>query len=64
MIATVGVGMNHHVGVAATLCKALADAGVNIRVIDQGSSEMNIIAGVEEEDLTQAVAAIYHAFAE
>jgi len=63
MIATVGQGMVHHVGVAARLCDALAGARVNLRVIDQGSSEMNIIVGVEEEDLETAVKAIYFAFA-
>ncbi len=62
MIATVGQGMNHHIGVAAKLCGALSGAGVNIRVIDQGSSEMNIIIGVEEGDLKAAVGAIYNAF--
>lgn len=63
LIATVGKGMNHHVGVAKTLCAALSDdAKVNIRVIDQGSSEMNIIVGVDEQDMTKAVSAIYHAF--
>lgn len=62
MIATVGQGMNHHIGVAARLCGALAGAGVNLRVIDQGSSEMNIIVGVEEKDLEKAVRAIYYAF--
>jgi len=62
MIATVGQGMNHHVGIAARLCTAIAQAGVNLRVIDQGSSEMNIIVGVEEQDLEKAVSAIYHAF--
>jgi aspartate kinase len=63
MIATVGKGMNHHVGVAKTLCTALSDdAQVNIRVIDQGSSEMNIIVGVDEEDMEAAVKAIYTAF--
>ncbi|MCC6143713.1 MAG: aspartate kinase, partial [Candidatus Hydrogenedentes bacterium] len=62
MIATVGVGMNHHVGVAGRLCAALAEAGINIRVIDQGSSEMNIIIGVEEQDLHRAVAALYEVF--
>lgn len=62
MIATVGVGMNHHIGVAAQLCGALAKAKVNLRVIDQGSSEMNIIVGVEETDLETAVRAIYNAF--
>lgn len=62
MVATVGQGMNHHIGVAATLTAALAKAGVNIRVIDQGSSEMNIIVGVEEKDLASAVRVIYEAF--
>lgn len=63
LIATVGKAMNHHVGVAKTLCAALSDdAKVNIRVIDQGSSETNIIVGVDEQDMTKAVSAIYHAF--
>ena len=62
MIATVGQGMNHHVGVAARLCSAIAEVGVNLRVIDQGSSEMNIIIGVDEGDLSRAVCAIYNAF--
>ena len=64
MIATVGVGMNHHVGVAARLCTAIAEAGVNLRVIDQGSSEMNIIVGVDEKDLRTSVRAIYDAFSD
>ncbi|HOM48756.1 MAG TPA: ACT domain-containing protein, partial [Candidatus Hydrogenedentes bacterium] len=62
IVATVGKGMNRLVGVAARLTGALAEAGVNIRVINQGSSEMNILIGVEEQDLEKAVAAIYHAF--
>lgn len=62
IIATVGVGMNHYIGVAAHLCSALAEARVNLRVIDQGSSEMNIIVGVDEQDLSTAVRAIYNAF--
>ena len=62
IVATVGQGMNHHIGVAARLFTALAEANVNIRVIDQGSSEMNIIVGVEEEALARAVRAIYGAF--
>lgn len=62
LIATVGQAMNHHIGVAARLCTALAEAGVNLRVLDQGSSEMNIIVGVEENDLETAVRAIYKTF--
>ncbi|MBQ1489418.1 MAG: ACT domain-containing protein, partial [Eubacterium sp.] len=50
-------------GVSATLFTALAEAGVNIRMIDQGSSEMNIIVGVENKDFDQAIRAIYEAFA-
>lgn len=63
IIATVGQGMTGLVGMAARLCGALAEARVNIRVIDQGSSENNIIVGVEEKDLETAVRAIYRAFA-
>lgn len=62
LIATVGQDMNHHIGVAGHLCTALAEANVNLRVIDQGSSEMNIIVGVEQEDLERAVRAIHDAF--
>ncbi len=62
IIATVGEGMSHHIGVAAHLCTALAEARVNLRVIDQGSSEINIIVGVEESDFEIAVRAIYRAF--
>ena len=62
LIATVGEGMSHRVGIAARLFTALADAGVNVRVIDQGASEINIIVGVEEADLETALVAIYRAF--
>lgn len=62
LIATVGEGMSHRVGIAARLFTALADAGVNVRVIDQGASEINIIVGVEEADLETALIAIYRAF--
>ncbi|MBI5091814.1 MAG: aspartate kinase [Candidatus Hydrogenedentes bacterium] len=63
LIATVGEGMSHRVGVAARLFTAMAEAGINLRVINQGSSEINIIVGVEESDFEKAVRAIYHAFA-
>ena len=62
LIATVGQGMVHHPGTAARLFTGLASAGVNIRMIDQGSSELNIIVGVDEEDFEKAVRAIYDAF--
>lgn len=62
LIATVGHGMSFKPGTAAKLCNALAEAGVNIRMIDQGSSEMNIIVAVASDDYGKAVNAIYHAF--
>ena len=62
LISTVGEGMSHHVGIAAKLFAALAETGVNVRVIDQGSSEINITVGVETEELSRAVRAIYDAF--
>lgn len=64
LIATVGAGMSARKGTSAKLFASLADAGVNIRMIDQGSSEMNIIVGVEEKDFETAIKAIYKAFVE
>ena len=64
LIATVGCGMSFTPGVSARLFTALADAGVNIRMIDQGSSEMNIIVGVSNKDFEKSIKAIYKAFIE
>ena len=64
LIATVGHGMAAVPGVAAKLFGSLTAAGVNIRMIDQGSSEMNIIVGVETKDFETAIRAIYKAFVE
>lgn len=62
LIATVGRGMNHIIGISGRLFGALGKAKVNVRMIDQGSSEMNIIVGVEEADFEKAVQAIYTEF--
>ncbi|MEA4923437.1 MAG: aspartate kinase [Eubacteriaceae bacterium] len=62
LIATVGCGMSMKPGVSAKLLKALADGNINIRMIDQGSSEMNIIVGVGNSDFNKSVKAIYSAF--
>ncbi len=62
LIATVGAGMNRRTGVSAKLFTALAEANVNVRMIDQGSSEMNIIVGVQNTDFNAAIKAIYRAF--
>lgn len=63
LIATVGRGMIRRVGISARLFAALAESGVNVRMIDQGSSEINIIVGVENADFEKAVRAIYKALA-
>ncbi len=62
LIAVVGVGISGCVGCAARIFSALADNNVNIRMIDMGSSAMNIILGVEDEDYVKAVNAIYDEF--
>ena len=59
MIAVVGQGMASTRGTAARVFKALADADINIRMIDQGSSELNIIVGVNDSDCEDAIRAIY-----
>ncbi len=62
LIATVGRGMISKIGVAGRLFTALAENHINIRMIDQGSSEINIIVGVDEKDFEKAICAIYNAF--
>ncbi|MGC4065622.1 MAG: aspartate kinase [Polyangiaceae bacterium] len=62
LIAVVGEGMSHSVGIAAKVFVALRDANVNVRVINQGASELNIIVGVMPQDFEKAVSALYEAF--
>ncbi len=62
LIAIVGRGMIKAKGTAARIFGALANAGVNIRMIDQGSCELNIIVGVDENDYITALKAIYDEF--
>lgn len=62
LVATVGRGMVRAFGTAARLFTAISSQGISIRTIDQGSSELNIIVGVDEDDFESAVRAIYDAF--
>ena len=62
LIATVGSGMAYTKGVASKIFTALSDADINIRMIDQGSSEINILVGIENEDFEKGINAIYKAF--
>jgi aspartate kinase len=62
LVAIVGHNMAFRLGTAATVFKALSDAHINVRMIDQGSSELNIIVGVDTCDYEKAINAIYYAF--
>ncbi len=62
LIAVVGRGMRATRGTAARIFAALTHANINVKMIDQGSSELNIIIGVRNEDFENAVRAIYDIF--
>ena len=62
LIAVVGSGMTQTIGTAGRIFSALAHAHVNVKMIDQGSSELNIIIGVREHDFEAAIQAIYDIF--
>lgn len=62
LIAVVGRNMIRNKGTAARIFTAIAESNVNIRMIDQGSSELNIIIGVDQKDYLAAIQSIYHAF--
>jgi aspartate kinase len=62
LIAVVGRGMKRTRGTAGRIFSALAHANVNVKMIDQGSSEINVIIGVAEDDFESAVKAVYDIF--
>lgn len=62
LIMMVGEGMRHNIGTAARASKALAEAGVNIEMINQGSSEVSMMFGVKEAQEKKAVQALYEEF--
>ncbi len=62
LIAVVGRGMKAVKGTAARIFAALSHANINIKMIDQGSSELNIIIGVRNADFEKAIKAIYYIF--
>lgn len=62
LVATDGHGMAESVGTSGRLFKALSDAEINVIMIDQGSSELNIIVGVDNEDCAACIRAIYREF--
>ena len=62
LIAVVGRGMRSASGTAGKLFNALAKAGINVKMIDQGSSELNIIVGIRNDDFESAIKAVYAEF--
>jgi aspartate kinase len=62
LVAVVGCGMVKNIGTSARVFKAIADAGINVNMIDQGSSELNIIIGVENEDKGKCIRVLYNEF--
>ncbi len=64
LVAVVGRGMKNAKGTAASIFDSLAKADINIRMIDQGSSELNIIVGVDNKDFEKAIRTMYAHFDE
>ena len=62
LIAVVGRSMKAQTGTASKIFQALAEERINVRMIDQGASELNIIVGVLNEDFERAIRAIYNKF--
>lgn len=62
IVMVVGNGMTHSIGTLATATKALADANININMINQGSSEVSIMFGIDAADAKASVKALYEAF--
>ena len=63
LITVVGQGMQDRVGTSAKIFSALGEENINIKMIIQGASELNIIVGILEKDYDKAISAIYNVFA-
>ncbi len=59
LVTVVGEGISTNVGVAANVLKIISDAGINVKMIDAGCSELNIIIGVSESDYVKTIKALY-----
>ena len=62
LVAVVGRGMKESKGTAARIFSAISNVGVNVRMIDQGASELNIVIAVYESDYEKTIKAIYEEF--
>ena len=63
VVAAVGRQMANRPGISGKLFAALGEAGINIRMINQGPDELNIIFGVDNKDFAEAIRVLYHSFA-
>ena len=63
VVAAVGRKMAFRPGISGKLFAALGESGINIRMINQGPDELNIIFGVDNKDFTEAIKVLYHSFA-
>ena len=62
VVAAVGRRMAFRPGISGKVCAALGDAGINIRMINQGPDELNIIFGVDNRDFAEAIRVLYNSF--
>ncbi|NLG17880.1 MAG: ACT domain-containing protein [Fibrobacter sp.] len=62
LVSVVGEGLTHKIGVMAQAATALSKAGVNIKIVNQGSSEISMIFGIDSSDEKKAVNALYEEF--
>jgi aspartate kinase len=62
LVATVGHGIANNFDTPARLFKSIAEANINVIMIDQGSSELNVIVGVDNHDCAKCINAIYQEF--
>ena len=62
LLAVVGRGMRRTRGTAARMFASMAHARINVKMIDQGSSELNVIIGIGESDFDEAIRRIYDMF--
>ncbi|MEE1328000.1 MAG: aspartate kinase [Oscillospiraceae bacterium] len=62
IVAAVGRKMAYRPGISGKIFAALGEAGINIRMINQGPDELNIIFGVDNRDFAEAIRVLYHSF--
>jgi aspartate kinase len=61
-VMVVGEGMRHTIGVAGRACSAIAEAKVNLEMINQGSSEVSMMFGIKAEAIEPTVRTLYREF--